>query len=377
MTTRITASNAEQTDALREPVKLDKYQRGIADGLSRAFDDDATEVQELDLDTARVVVFSDHHKGARDGADDFLRCERAYAAALAYYLEEKFTLFALGDVEELWECSPKEVVEKYKDTLELEAEFHRDDRYERFWGNHDDQWRDPKEVSKYLGTKDLFPGLRVREALKLSVVRGGKRLGLIFLAHGHQGTLDSDRFAWFSRRFVRHVWRPVQRKLKMASTTPSRDFELRARHDEAMFSWARNHPDKPVLIAGHTHRPVFQDSRPPGVTESAKDLEEQLEKQRASGASADELAKLHARLEFIRASDREKGPPPIKIDPPCYFNTGCCSFGDGDVTGIEIVNGRIRLVRWPDDDGKPTFKLLVEEDLAKVLAQVAAAATGA
>ena len=57
--------------------KLDSYQRDIAKGLSKAFDHEATEEHELDLDTAKLVVFSDHHKGARDGADDFQRCERA------------------------------------------------------------------------------------------------------------------------------------------------------------------------------------------------------------------------------------------------------------------------------------------------------------
>ena len=66
-----------------------------------------------------------------------------------------------------------------------------------------------------------------------------------------------------------------------------------------------------------------------------------------------------------------KGPPAITIHPPCYFNTGCCSFGDGDVTCIEIVNGDIRLVRWPDDDDNPLPKELVTAKLAEVLDLVA------
>ena len=44
----------------------------------------------------------------------------------------------LGDVEELWECHPEEVLAAYPDTLALEAEFHKQGRYRRFWGNHDD-----------------------------------------------------------------------------------------------------------------------------------------------------------------------------------------------------------------------------------------------
>jgi len=51
---------------------------------------------------------------------------------------------------------------------------------------------------------------------------------------------------------------------------------------------------------------------------------------------------------------------------PCYFNTGCCSFSDGDITGIEIESGKIRLVRWPDDQGKPRRKILEEGDLTNI-----------
>ena len=33
----------------------------------------------------RFIIFSDQHKGARNGADDFMACEGTYAAALDYY----------------------------------------------------------------------------------------------------------------------------------------------------------------------------------------------------------------------------------------------------------------------------------------------------
>jgi hypothetical protein len=329
-----------------------------------------TEEAELDLDSARVIVFSDHHKGARDGADDFLRCERAYHAALGYYLEAGHDLYVLGDVEELWECEPEEVLEAYPDTLDLEAQFHAQGRYRRFWGNHDDQWNREAEVDKHL--RPIFPGLVVREALKLNVTRAGERLGLIFLAHGHQGTADSERYSWFSRLVVRHIWRPIQRRLNFPSTTPSTDYELRQRHDAAMFAWARGHAAKPVLIAGHTHRPVFGTSRPPALpTRSIADVGLELEELRASGdADPEALAALRGELEFIAAAGRRGAPPPLPIDPPCYFNTGCCSFGDGDVTGLEIVDGQVRLVRWPNDDREPQAKVLVSEDLGAILEAV-------
>jgi hypothetical protein len=350
-----------------EPEKLDSYQRDIAKGLERAFG--KAEERPLDLATERLVIFSDHHKGARDGADDFLRSERAYAAALGYYLEAGYRLITLGDVEELWECSPAEVVKAYRQTLELEAEFHRQGRYLRFWGNHDDQWRDPRQVRKHLG--ELFPGLEVGEALRLRLQSEGREAGLIFLVHGHQGTLESERFAWFSRLVVRYFWRPLQRRLGMSSNTPAKDFDLRQRHDRAMFSWSRSNEANPVLIAGHTHHPVFWTSRPPPPKRSPEELERALAELRSSPSpDPDAIRELRAELEYARAEERRGEPPPIPIDPPCYFNTGCCCFGDGDVTGIEIADGEIRLVRWPNDEGEPRQKVLAGEELAKVLEAV-------
>ncbi len=354
-------------NATPEQDQIDSYQRAIAKGLDAAFDAETTEERELDLETAKLIIFSDHHKGDRDGADDFWRCEGAYLAALGYYLEAGHHLYVVGDVEELWENSPDPVLTAYSAVLELEGEFHRQGRYERFFGNHDDLWRHADAVGERLAP--LFPGLTVHEALKLRVKHRGDDLGLLFLVHGHQGTLDSERFSWFSRLVVRYLWRPLQRRLNIPSTTPAGDHELRARHDHAMFSWARRHPTKPVLIAGHTHHPVFGNSKPPPVVKRPlEDVEAELRDQQ--GGDPEARARLRAELEFAKASARGPDPPPIAIEPPCYFNSGCCSFGDGDVTALEISDGQIKLVRWPDDDGRPLPKVLVGDELRSVLEAV-------
>jgi hypothetical protein len=54
----------------------------------------------------------------------------------------------------------------------------------------------------------------------------------------------------------------------------------------------------------------------------------------------------------------------------CYFNSGCCAFEDGDITGIEIADGWIRLVRWPDDAGNPKPKILESAALNEVFESV-------
>jgi hypothetical protein len=343
-----------------------KYQEAVKAGLDRAYDNPNLTETTFDIDSDRLVIFSDHHRGARDGADDFWRCERAYHAALGYYLEAGHKLYLLGDVEELWENGHDEVLKAYAGTLALEQEFHRAGRLERFWGNHDDSWRHEGDVEERL--HPLYPGLVVHEAMRIRIVDGDTPLGLFFLVHGHQGTMDSDRFSGVSRLAVRYGWRPFQRRFKIPSTTPSQDFALRARHDEAMFEWARNRPERLVLIAGHTHRPVFSDPKvkkertPDEVDAELKRLRDEPD------GNPETLAGLRAEYELVRTAFF--GDPPKKMPLPCYFNTGCCSYGDGDVTGIEISGGMIRLVRWLDDESAPMFKQLAQEPLREILQAV-------
>ena len=147
-------------------------------------------------------------------------------------------------------------------------------------------------------------------------------------------------------------------------------WELRARHDKALFHWAKARAaDRVVLIAGHTHRPVFWDRVPP-VPDQTKivELEEKQAAERASGAPNEQRAATNATLEFTRGERLWQPDPPEPMRPPCYLNTGCCAFGDGDATGLEIVNGDIRLVRWPDNDGNAQPEVLANASLSSVFA---------
>ncbi|MBI2403955.1 MAG: hypothetical protein HYV20_14705 [Gemmatimonadetes bacterium] len=63
--------------------------------------------------------------------------------------------------------------------------------------------------------------------------------------------------------------------------------------------------------------------------------------------------------------------PPCNDAPqtiPCYFNTGCCKFEDGDITGMELENGRLRLVKWPAGGSAVQASVLEEGDLASFFA---------
>jgi hypothetical protein len=83
-----------------------------------------------------------------------------------------------------------------------------------------------------------------------------------------------------------------------------------------------------------------------------------------------DVAELSAELEWILAQNQlsTKNLPTVEFKKPSYFNSGCCAFLDGDVTGLEFSDGEIRLVRWPDDEGAPKPKVLAKAKLKDVFA---------
>jgi hypothetical protein len=83
---------------------------------------------------SRIIVFSDQHRGAKNGADDFMKAETAYLAALDYYFENKFQYISLGDSEELWENTLNQVKKNNTLTFEAEKKFILKDRFFKgFW----------------------------------------------------------------------------------------------------------------------------------------------------------------------------------------------------------------------------------------------------
>ncbi len=348
-----------------EPEVNQRLERKVREGLERSYASAKAQKNEVNVsgEQARFVIFSDHHRGVRDGADDFFRCEKAYSAALGYYLESGHTLIILGDAEELWECRPAPVVASYRETLLLEAAFQKQNRYIRMYGNHDDYWEQPSGIRTLLGP--IFgPSLRIIESLRLLFDQGQEPAKEIFLVHGHQGDFVSDQSRSISKFFVRYFWRPFQRLTNIKLTTPAKDAALRDQLSIAMYRWAEQKKGL-VLIAGHTHLPVFE------VRERFDGLEKELEQARTAGNTT-LAAQIRAQLELLRARAREQSGTSSPMERPSYFNTGCCSFSDGDVTGIEISDGSIKLVRWPDDAGNPRAKVLQEVSIQEVFAAVSA-----
>jgi UDP-2,3-diacylglucosamine pyrophosphatase LpxH len=304
-----------------------------------------------ELADLRLILFSDLHKGRHDSADDFEQCELTYLGALRHYWQDGFELLLVGDIEELWECSPSAVVHEYAGVLEQErpfAEASGPARYMRFAGNHDDLWYYPEQVERHLGP--YINGKPVLDGGRLLIHDQGERLGELYIVHGHQGTWDSDRFAGLSALFVRFIWRPIQRLLNVKTSTPSTSFALRQAHELAMYAYAEARSGL-VLIAGHTHHPVWE-----GLG---------LEQAMALAGEAGVMAEVDAAW----MSEQVAGAVTLPGRVPCYFNTGCCSYSDGSITGIEIADGQIRLVRW-DSPAQPARTQLFAASLRDVLAAV-------
>lgn len=275
-------------------------------------------VIDSDLQKDKFIIFSDQHKGNRSWADDFGICEKNYVAALNHYNNNKFTFINLGDSEELWKFKIQDIISENKKPFEAEAAF-QPGRYYKTFGNHDLLWKNKLDVELNLGKIFQMP-LPVYEGI---VVRDNNLKVDIFLTHGHQGDMLSDN-NWLSTWIVAHMWMPLQRYLRINVNSPSSDFTLRNKHNRMMYEWSsiRKHL---ILITGHTHQPIF-----------------------ASGKY------------FKHPSNNIPTGSVTNQLIPTYFNTGCCCYNDGDITGIEINDGKIRLVKWFNEEIE-SEKMILEE----------------
>jgi len=357
------------------------YEARVGAGLSAALwrakralgQRDVLAARVFDAGTDRLVVLSDMHRGKRDRADDFRRCEHSYLMALRHYDREGFTAVLLGDVEELWQNRIAAVLASYPEVYEAEGSFQAAGRLIRLWGNHDEEWASPNAVELELAPAYADADLDVRESVLFEVRLGPQRLGSIFIVHGHQGTGMSDGLAFLARFTVRFVWKPIQHLTAVSRNTPSTNRKIREKHNRAMRRWAEGHRGL-LLIAGHTHRPVF----------ASVAIVEELE--RRLGLDMDEIGR-RADDELFwdevvsdcmdrgwLGDEAPCGPPRggVEVPTPHLFNSGCCCFHDGRITGIELSEGQIRLVLW--GVGLPEGRrILARADLAAVYERMSVA----
>ncbi|CDG36106.1 hypothetical protein CTHBC1_1465 [Acetivibrio thermocellus BC1] len=259
-------------------------------------------------DFSKIIIMSDCHRGDGSWADNFSKNKNIYYAALTYYYRNNFTYIELGDGDELWEndniC---DIISEHRDVFSLLTRFIDEGRAYFIYGNHDIEKKKyalrtlrERKSFKYLEDGDkrnvaAFFKTKVHEGLILRHrVTGDK----IFLVHGHQADFANDKLWRVSKFFVRYLWRPLELLGIRDPNSASKNDRKKTVIANKIVDWVKS--NNQMIVAGHTHRAVF-----PAV-----------------------------------------GQPP-------YFNDGCCVHPYG-ITGIEIVHGKIALVKWSvktKDDG--------------------------
>ncbi|HUR09777.1 MAG TPA: hypothetical protein VM012_00310, partial [Flavitalea sp.] len=179
----------------------------------------------------------------------------------------------------------------------------------------------------------------------------------ILLTHGPQAYKRSDCNA-ISKWFVAAIWTPLQRYFEIYMDTISDHFELVDRHNIIFYEWSAAQKNL-ILVTGHTHKPVF------ASLDHIEKLSDQLQKAEAAG-NTNAIVELKAALE--KRKKEYTGKKILKNRAkPSYFNSGCCCFNDGDITGIEISDGFIRLIKWETAENTSVRKVLEEAPLDYVL----------
>ena len=249
-------------------------------------------------DTSKFIVFSDCHRGDNSFADEFANNRNIYFHALNHYHKEGFHYCELGDGDELWENhSFESIFEAHKNVFKLLREYHLEKRLHMIWGNHDMVYKDKSYVDKNLSSyfepiddtdKKLFEGITYNEAIVLDHDKTGQE---IFLTHGHQADWWNYTFWRWGRFLVRVLWKPLQIWGIADPTSPAKNYTELIKIERRIKKWIVNH-NFLITIVGHTHRPRF--------------------------------------------------PEPGAIP---FFNDGSCVH-PRSITGIEIENSQISLIKW-------------------------------
>ena len=248
-------------------------------------------------DSSRFIFMCDCHRGNGSWGDDFSRNRNLYKTALNHYYRNNFTYIEIGDGDELWENKQLSgIINVHRDVFQLLARFYRNNRLYFIFGNHDMAKKRQNFVRNNLfqyfderekGYVSLFENIRCHEGL---ILRHSVTEDKIFLLHGHQVDFLNYTMWKIARFLVRYLWRPLNIFGVNDPTSTAKNYRKKEKIEKRLTQWVKK--EKHMLISGHTHRPMFPDP----------------------------------------------GKPP-------YFNGGS-SIHPQDITGIEIADGNITLVKW-------------------------------
>jgi UDP-2,3-diacylglucosamine pyrophosphatase LpxH len=216
-------------------------------------------------DSSRIVLMSDCHRGNGSWADDFGKNQNLYFAALKHYYKENYTYIELGDGDELWKFKKlSDIVSIHSHVFWLLSKFYKEGRLHIIYGNHDMVKRYDKFVKdnmyEYFDEKErkhipLFPKIKIHEGLILKHKATGHR---IFLIHGHQGDVINDQMWRLGRLLVRYLWGTLSGFGIDDPTSAAKNYDKKDEVENRLAEWVQK--ENQMLIAGHTHRPVFPEA---------------------------------------------------------------------------------------------------------------------
>ena len=310
----------------------------------------------FDPEAEKLVVFSDLHRGARyEDVDRFRSNVKVYHDALKYYYDRGYKLILLGDVEEGWGSGNRmdRIFESYKEVVELERQFQADGRFFRVYGNHDDYWRKPKRVKKFFGDQHGANGFEVYPALVFKYKKDEKE-NQILMVHGCQGHNFRDVGDALARFVVYTKYDAL--KIKSKKKELERREKMR-KQEKRILDWADK--KKYMVIMGHTHciyfkslpKEYFEERAIANFEAMMAATEFEVEK----NAYKEKIELLNDLISGIKATrmDIEEGVDGVS---PGVFNSGNCCVCDEEISGIEIAEGKIRLIFWEKGTDRPVLK---------------------
>jgi predicted phosphodiesterase len=342
------------SDKLSSAPDKEAVMKALTDLYAESYKSKSKKLKKINLADidGRLIIFSDQHRGKRNGSDDFAICEKSYLTALDYYNTENFYFINLGDCEELWENTMFGIAKHNGEVYKKEKLFIERNAYCKIFGNHDLFW-DNDPLSAFWLKKIYGKAIRIFTGAVVRFDISDEQSLNIFCTHGHQGDKQSDGNA-FSKWFVSYVWGPLQDLLEINTNNPSTNDNLKTLHNMYMYDWSAGQKST-ILITGHTHQPVFN---------SLTHLERLYQRLEIANSSHNAIAIKNIEAEIPRRK-REYNYINQSFDKmkPSYFNSGCCCFDDGTITGIEICDGFIRLVKWSLQNGNSVRFVMEESDL--------------
>lgn len=240
-----------------EDGKISTYKR-----LEKVYD----EAKILPLNkNSRYVFMSDCHRGVGTWNDNFLPNQNLFFAALQEYYRYGFTYIELGDGDELWENRDLcQIIQTYSNIFWLMSQFYKECRMYMLFGNHDKKKKSKKYaygcMKEYYcdscdSSLELFPDIEIAEGIRLKEEKSGRE---ILLVHGHQGDFINDTLWRVSRFLVRYFWKWLERLGFHDPTSAAKNYKKKKKIEKRLSEWAEKRGV--ILIAGHTHRPVFPDA---------------------------------------------------------------------------------------------------------------------